>query len=994
MEKIDLHRIYKRKKTDRDIFQELMAFKVREILLIANYYDAYTIEREGQFTDKVYGEYLQVNLYTAPRFTAVASEKEALEILSQRRIHLIIIMAGLDKVTPQMISEHLKDQYPEIPQLMLVNNNADLAYFHSIEEKISRSIERIFVWNGSTKIFLAMSKYIEDKKNLEKDTHLGDIRVILLVEDSIRYYSRYLPLLYSEIVTQTQELIKNEPENDDMSLIMKIRVRPKVILVSTFEEATAVIDKYRDNLIGVISDVKYKHNGVEDEDAGIKLIQYTHRADDKIPCLLQSHEIENAAKAKTVNAEFINKNSVTLSHDITRFIKERLGFGDFIFKNRNGYPIDKARSIEEFKQKLSTIPNESLEYHSIRNGISTWFMARGQISLAKRLRRYRFEDFRSTEEIRHFILQVFESYELKKIRGRIINFRPHLVNSNRYITSLGKGSLGGKGRGMAFMSNFIENVSLKKLIPDLKIVIPKTAVIGVEEYDNFIESNNLIQTIYTEKRYEIVRDTFIKAALPPALRKKLRTYLEVMKKPLAVRSSGLFEDSLNQPFAGVYATYLIPNNHPDIEKRLEDLETAVKLVYSSIYTEESRAYFNAIDYVIEEEKMAVIVQEVVGEEHNGKYYPNVSGVAQSYNFYPFSYIQPEDGFAVIAIGLGAYVVGGEKTYRFCPRYPKLQLASIQDMMRDSQKYFYAIDLDCRNYDLVRDGEKAAIRQYDVKEAENDGTLQYCASVYDFMNDRIVYDFSTRGARILNFPGLLEYDQIPLPASLEILLNIFSQAMGSPVEIEFSLNIENQVPTLYLLQIKPLIKNDFWVDIDQLPIDMTQVLLRATKGMGNGKIETIRDVIYIDPDKFDRLKTEDMAEEIKSLNQKMTESDARYLLIGPGRWGTRDPLTGIPVNWSDISKAQVIVEQGLKDYPLDASLGSHFFHNVTSMKVGYFAIPYDSGDSFINFDILKQQPVIEEYKYARHIRFAEPLTILMDGKKQTSVILYGQEAIQP
>lgn len=991
MGKIDLQRIYKRRKTDRDIFQELMTFKVREILLIANYYDAYTIEREGQFTDKVYGEYLQVNLYTAPRFTSVASEKEAFELLEKRNFHLIIIMAGLDKETPGIVSRHLKEKYPHIPQLMLVNNNADLAYFDSIEQELSKSIERIFVWNGSTTIFLAMAKYIEDKKNLPVDTRLGDIRVILLVEDSIRYYSRYLPLLYSEIVTQTQELIRHEPENDDMSLIMKIRVRPKVILVSTFEEATSIIDHYRDNLLCVISDVKYSRNGIEDEDAGVELIKYAQQTDDKIPCLLQSHDAENARRAKSVKAAFINKNSVILGLEITRFIKERLGFGDFIFKDANGKPIDKASSIEEFRQKLATIPDESIEYHSIRNGISTWFMARGQISLAKRLRRYSFEDFKTTDEIRQFILHVFESYELKKIRGRIINFRPQLVNSNRYITSLGKGSLGGKGRGMAFLSNFIENVSLKKLIPDLKIAIPKTAVIGVDEYDTFIEINNLIQMVYTEKNYDTVKEAFIKGNLSPQLRKRLREYLEVMKKPLAVRSSGLFEDSLSQPFAGVYATYLIPNNHPDLDRRLTELETAVKLVYASIYTDDSRAYFNAIDYVIEEEKMAVIIQEVVGNEHNGKYYPNVSGVAQSYNFYPFSYIKPEDGFAVIAIGLGAYVVGGEKTYRFCPRYPRLQLASIQDAMRDSQKHFYAVDLQNQNYDLTRDGEQAAIKRYELKEAETDGTLTHCASVYDFLNDRIVYDFHTKGARIVNFPGLLEYGQIPLPAVLEVLLDIFAQAMGSPVEIEFSLNMEKETPTLYLLQIKPLIKNDFQINLEHLPIRPDNILLKATKGMGNGRIDSVRHVIYIDPDKFDRLKTEKMAEEVKILNQKLADAGEGYLLIGPGRWGTRDPLTGIPVVWSDISMARVIVEQGLKDYPLDASLGSHFFHNVTSMKVGYFAIPYDSGDSFINFRLLAGQEVMEEMKYARLVRFADPLTILMDGKRQTSLILYGKDA---
>lgn len=987
MEKIDLQRIYKRKKTERDIFQELMTFKVQEILLIANYYDAYTIEREGQFTDKVYGEYLQVNLYTAPRFTAVASEKEALEILAKRSFHLIIIMAGLDKGMPQIISQHIQAIYPHIPQLMLVNNNADLAYFERIKEKLNQTIERIFVWNGSAKIFLAMAKYIEDKKNLDTDTRLGDIRVILLVEDSIRYYSRYLPLLYSEIVTQTQELIRHEPENDDLSLIMKIRVRPKVILVSTFEDAVNIIDKYRNNLIGVISDVKYARNGKEDENAGVELIRYTQQADDKIPCLLQSHDTYNHRKARQLHADFINKNSLTLEHDITDFIKERLGFGDFIFKDANGKPIDKASSIEEFKQKLVTIPDASLKYHSIRNGVSTWLMARGEISLAKKLRRYRFEDFQTLDQIREFIIHVFESSALKKMRGKIINFRPQWVNSSRYITSLGKGSFGGKGRGMAFLCNFIENVYLKKLIPDLHIAIPKTAIIGVEEYDNFIEINNLIQIVYTEKNYEVIKEAFLKARLAPQLIQRLRNYLEVMKKPLAVRSSGLFEDSLSQPFAGVYATFLIPNNHPDPERRLEELETAIKLVYASIYTEESRAYFNAVDYVIEEEKMAVIIQEVTGHEHHGKFYPTISGVAQSYNFYPFSYIKPEDGFAVIAIGLGAYVVGGEKTYRFCPRYPKLQLASFKDLMRDTQKYFYAVDLQSSDYNLKTEGEFAAIKRYDIKEAESDGCLQYCASVYDFLNDRIGYDFNEKGCRILNFPGLLEYEQIPLPGALNVLLDIFSQAMGSPVEIEFSLDLEDNEPTLYLLQIKPLIKNDFWIDIDQENIDPQRILLRTSKGLGHGKLVTIQDVIYIDPEKFNRLKTQEMAEEIKSLNKKLTQTNTFYLLIGPGRWGTRDPLTGIPVNWSDISNAKVIIEQGLQDFPLDASLGSHFFHNVTSMHIGYFAVPFENKDSFINFQILHKQDKVEELQYTTHIRFENPLTILMDGKKQIIMITY-------
>ena len=539
---------------------------------------------------------------------------------------------------------------------------------------------------------------------------------------------------------------------------------------------------------------------------------------------------------------------------------------------------------------------------------------------------------------------------------------------------------------MAFLSNFIENVDFKKLIPKLKIEIPKTAIIGVDEFDNFIDNNGLSRIIYSDESYEEVKAAFIAAPLSQKLRDKLRSYLEVMRKPLAVRSSGLFEDSLSQPFAGVYSTYLIPNNHPDIERRIDDLETAVKLVYSSIFTDSSRAYFHAIDCMIEEEKMAVILQEVVGNEYNGKYYPNISGVAQSYNFYPFSYIKPEDGFAVIALGLGAYVVGGEKTYRFCPRYPKLQLASIQDMARDSQKYFYAIDMIHPDYNLVKDGEDAAIRSYDLKAIEEDGNLQHCASVYDFMNDRIGFDFSVRGPRIVNFPDILQYDYIPLASTLDILLDIFSQAMGAPVEMEFAVNRENKEWKFYVLQIKPLIKNEYHMDIDKENIDMSKAILRADKGMGNGKITDIQDLIYVDPRHFDRLRTEQMAEEVKFFNEKLKATNTPYILIGPGRWGTRDKLTGIPVLWSDISKARIIVEQGLRDFPLDASLGSHFFHNVTSMNVGYFAVPYESDSSFINYDIIRNQQLIEEKEFVRHVRFAKPVTVYMDGKKQTSVIV--------
>lgn len=991
MEEISISKIYKRKKNDRDIFQELMPFKVKEILLVATYYDSYTIVREGQFSDKIVGEYLQLNLYAAPRFTSVATNEEALKALEDRHYDMVILMAGLDKESPLELSQQVKKINADIPVLVLVNNNSDLAYFDRAADKIKNNIDRVFVWNGSTKIFMAMTKYIEDKKNLQPDTKNGDVRVILLAEDSVKYYSRYLPLLYTSVMTQTQKVISDEGDIDELHKILKMRARPKVILVSTFEDAVDVVDKYLDKLLCVISDVRFARDGKLDDDSGVDLIRYVQSKNMKIPCLMQSHDTDNAIRAMQVDADFINKNSDTLALDIYNFIYTKLGFGDFVFRNQSGTRVAMAKSMEEFEEHLKHIPDESLLYHSRRNGISTWLMARGEINIAKKLRRYQIEDFKSVKELRKFCLDVFEASRIKQLRGRIIRFRPNIVNSNHYIVRMGRGSLGGKGRGLAFLSNFIENTYFKKLIKYINISIPKTAVIGVDEYDNFIEKNNLYDQIYLDKNYNKVKELFLKGDIPDKLRDKLRLYLkEIHNKPLAVRSSGLFEDSLMQPFAGVYATYLLPNNDPDLEVRYQQLVTAIKLIYASIFTPEAQSYFNAVDYKIEEEKMAVIIQEVVGQEYNGKYYPNISGVAQSYNYYPFSYMKPEDGFAVLGIGLGKYVVGGEKTHRFCPQYPKLQLASVEDQVKDSQKYFYAIDMHKEKIDLIKDGEDAVTVKYDLSEAEKDGNLLHCASVYDYQNDRLEPDLKLRGPRVVDFANILKYDQVPIANALNVLLNIFKQAMGAPVEIEFAVDLskgKEGMPTFHLLQIKPLIRQEMSVDIDLDKVDRNKLVMLANKGMGNGTVKHIRDVIYMNLPKFDRTKTEDMADEMEVLNQKLKEQDRQYVLFGPGRWGTRDRFTGIPVLWSQISNAKVIVEQGLDDFPLDASLGSHFFHNVTSMNVGYFSVKNNNEQNFVNMEILEQQEVIEETEYFKHVRFKEPLEIMMDGKKQTSVISY-------
>ncbi|NQU85777.1 MAG: pyruvate, phosphate dikinase, partial [Mariniphaga sp.] len=614
LDQITISNLYKRKKNDRDIFQELMPTKVKEVLLVATLYDSYSIVREGQFSDKIRGEYLQLNLYAAPRFTSVNSREEALLILEHRDFDIVIIMAGLDKDIPVKIARDIHKLRPRIPLLLLVNNNADLRYFQIEGQKLD-FVDRVFVWNGNSNVFLAMIKYVEDKKNLARDTQNGNVRVVLLVEDSIQYYSRYLPMLYTTIMSQTQVLVQDETE-DDLHKILKMRARPKVILTSTYEEAVHIIKAYNEYLLCVISDVKFEKNGKDDENAGVDLLRYVKKTVTyPLPIMLQSHDITNAQRAREINAEFINKNSESLSMDILHFMYRRLGFGNFVFKDSTGTPVMEASNLIEFQEKFKIIPDSVLEYHSRRNSFSTWLMARGEINMAKQLIPIKFEDFESTQELKERCLQVFEKEKLEKLRGRIINFNSSLVSSNRFIMRLAKGSLGGKGRGIAFISNFIENIDFHKLIPKINIRIPATAVIGALEYDKFLEMNNLYEDVHNHYDFEITKKLFLEAELDSKISKRLWKYIENVKSPLAVRSSGLFEDSLLQPFSGVYATFLIPNNNPDINIRYQHLVTAVKLVYASIYTESAQAYFDAVKYKIEEEKMAVVIQKVVGHEY-------------------------------------------------------------------------------------------------------------------------------------------------------------------------------------------------------------------------------------------------------------------------------------------------------------------------------------------------------------------------------------------
>jgi hypothetical protein len=985
-----LQKFLNKHNADRDLLHDLMPFKVKEILLVANLYDAYSIEKEGRFSDHILGEYHQLNLTSLPRVTGVSNEDETIEALENKHYDLVILMMGVDKKTPLKIAETIKDRYQYIPTFLLLNNNSDLAVLEE-EKRDLKDIDKVFIWNGDSKVFFAMVKLIEDMVNADNDTKIGLTRVILLVEDSPKYYSRYLPMLYKIIMEQTQRLIE-DVNTDDLYKVLKMRARPKILLAHTYEEAMEIFDQYKDYFLCVISDVCFPKDNKLNKSAGFELIKFIKENVLNLPTVLQSSDPENAKKSYEIKSNFINKNSESLLQDLKSFINYHLGFGHFVYRDNQGRQIAVAKSMLEFESYLKTVPEDSLIYHAVKNQFSLWLMARGEIQIAKIINPLKITDFKSPNQLRDFLINILRLYRNEQEKGKIVNFNEAAVQEENNIVSLAPGALGGKGRGLAFVNTLIYNFKFKELLPLINVRTPKTSIIGTEEFDIFIESNHLVDKIHEIEDYDELRKEFLAGELSYSLKKKLKVFIKLITKPIAVRSSSLFEDSITQPFSGIFETYILPNNHPDPEQRLKQLMNAIKLVYVSIYSKNARNYFKAIDYKVEEEKMAVVLQEVAGHKFGDCYYPHISGTAQSHNFYPVAHMKPDEGFAVAALGLGQYVVEGEKAYRFSPSYPNMDIVSTKDLYKGSQVYFYAVDLNKEDVDLL-EGEDAGLIKLDIDESEKHGTLKHLASVYDPENDQISPGLDSYGPRIVNFANILKYEYIPLAKTITVILDVVKEALGSPVEIEFAVDLtkdEKGLASFYLLQIKPLVchEEDYHVDVDK--IDNEHLVLYSEKTMGNGKIQYIKDVIFVMPDKFDNTKTLEMKDEIDKMNQRMQEAGKKYVLIGPGRWGTRDKFIGIPVAWPQISNAKIIVEMSLDDFNLDASLGSHFFHNVTSMNVGYFSVDHKSINDKIAWDILNNQRLVSESKYFKHVEFKKPLTITMDGRKRFSVITWSND----
>ncbi|MDX9772537.1 MAG: PEP/pyruvate-binding domain-containing protein [Bacteroidales bacterium] len=983
-----LQQFLDRHNAERDVFHDLMPFIVREILLVASLYDAYSIEGEGRFSDYMLGEYYQMSLTTIPRITGVSGEDEAFSRLEARHYDMIIIMVGVDKNNPMKLCRKIKEKYPYIPTYLLLNNPVDIPFVQD-QKRLGVPFDNLFVWTGESKVFFAMAKLLEDKVNVGNDTRIGLTGVILIIEDAPDYYSTYVPMLYTLVLEQTRILIE-DVSSDELYKVLKLRARPKILLATTWEEAISVYEKYKDRLLGVISDMRFPRDGVLNDMAGFDLISLIREEQTNLPTVLQSSDPGNIKYAQKLRANFINKNSETLLQDLKTFINYYLGFGHFVYRDTKGRQIAVAKSMREFEAFLKTVPEDSLVYHAMKNHFSLWLMARGEVKIAKIINPVKISDFDSLREMREFLIEVIRKRRREMNKGKVVNFDEALIIDESNVVSFAGGSLGGKGRGLAFVSTLIYSFELGRLLPGINIKTPVTAIIGTDEFDQFMDSNSLWDLVNKEKKFPELQKQFLAGCLSDDLEEKLRAFIKVNTNPLAVRSSSLFEDSLSQPFSGIFGTYLLPNNHPSAEVRLMQLIGAIKLVFSSIYSDNSRIYFEAINYKVEQEKMAVVIQAVVGKRYGDIFYPHLSGTAQSFNFYPVANMTPHDGFAVAAVGLGQYVLDGERAYRFSPSFPALDIVSINDLTRYSQMEFYAINMACNEVDLLK-GENAGLVKMDISRAEEDGTLKHAASVYSLDNDTLIPGLYDAGPRVINFANILKYDYIPLAKTLKTVLEVVREAFGAPVEIEYAVDLdkdENGRATFYLLQIKPLVGSGAGYSIDPESVYTDDMLLVSRKSMGNGLIDDLTDIIYIEPDLFDNLKTNEMAAEIDAINRKMMSQGRKYVLIGPGRWGTKDRFLGIPVAWPQISNAKVIVEVSLPHYHIDASQGSHFFHNVTSMNIGYLSVNEATAEGVVMWDRLSKQKEIGKGTFFRHVRFAKPLVIRMDGKIGMAVISVG------
>lgn len=970
-------------------FMNLMTRRIFNVLIVANPYDAFMLEDDGRIDEKIFNEYTELGMRYPPTFTQVSTTEEASEVLASTSIDLVICMPGNADNDAFDVARGIKAKFPDIPCVVLT------PFSHGITRRMENEdlsiFDYVFCWLGNTNLIMSIIKLIEDKMNIEHDIAEAGVQMILLVEDSIRFYSSLLPMLYGYILAQSQHF-STEALNPH-SAMLRMRGRPKVVLARTYEEAMELYDRYADNTLGVISDCRFPKGGEKDSEAGLKLLRAIRGRNEYVPLILQSSESENRAKAEAEHFHFIDKNSKAMSIDLRDIMEEHMGFGDFIFRDPKTHEeVMRVRTLKELQDNIFKIPYDSMLYHISRNHMSRWLCARAIFPVSEFLKNITWHKLQDVDLHRRIIFDAIVQYRHMKNIGVVAVFDRGKFDRYAHFARIGDGSLGGKGRGLAFLDSIIKKHPEFNEREGVSVSIPKTVVLCTDVFDQFMESNKLYKIALSDASDEEILKHFLRAQLPDKYIADFFTFFEATDRPIAIRSSSLLEDSHYQPFAGIYSTYMIPNLD-DKYQMLQMLAAAIKSVYASVYYKDSKAYMTATSNVIDQEKMAVILQEVVGKQYGDRYYPNISGVLRSINYYPIGDETSEEGIASLALGLGKYIVDGGQTLRVSPYHPTqvLQTSEMEIALRQTQTQFYALDMKDVGGDFkVDDGFN--ILKLKVKDADKDGSLSYIASTYD-PYDQVIRDGIYEGGRkIISFCGVLQQGVFPLPELLQMSMKFGEEGMRRPVEIEFACNINaDRTGEFYLLQMRPIVDSKQVLDEDLAAIDDSACLLRSHNSLGHGISEDVTDVVYVKTDdNFTASNNPRIADEVERINRKFVAEGKNYVLVGPGRWGSSDYWLGIPVKWPHISVARVIVEAGLPNYRVDPSQGTHFFQNLTSFGVGYFTVNTYKGEGVFRKDVLDAMPAVDETQYVRHVRFDRPLRIMMDGMKQEGVVLLPSE----
>lgn len=971
-------------------FQRLMRHKIREILLVSSLYDNYLFEEDGRLYELIREEYQVLNLSQAPEITHVTTGVEALELLitDEIKYDLIITTLHIEDMHAVRLAQQIRQQGNNIPIILLAYDNRERKELTSNYD--TSIFDRIFIWQGDYKLLIGIIKYAEDKLNAEGDILNVGVQAIILIEDNVKFYSSYLPIIYTEIFRQSQRLI-----SEGVNLthkFLRMRARPKILLCTNYEEAKEYFEKYEQYILGIISDINFKMNGEKDNEAGIKFARFVREKHSDIPILLQSSNLDSESVAHQMGLSFIYKNSPRLHSELREFMMSRFGFGDFIFSTPWGGEVGRAINLKSFEEMLKVVPDESILYHAERNHFSNWFKARTEFWLAYMLRPRKVNDFKSVGHLREELINWLHIYQEIRQRGLITDFNKDVFDAKNSFARIGGGSLGGKARGLGFINTLINNYNIRDKFEGIEITVPSAIVIATDVYDNFLEHNHLENFALQDISDQLITKRFLEAEyFPEEILNKLKDFLEIIKSPLAIRSSSLLEDSQFQPFAGVYETYMIPNNNPDPEIRLQELLECIKCVYASAFFKAAKDYMKVTSYRLEEEKMAVIIQRLVGSEHQDRFYPEFSGVAKSFNFYPVPPQKSTDGIALVCLGLGKTVVDGGNCVRFCPKYPKhlLQFFSTKETIKNAQQFFYALSLNSNLKHTSDDHPEELIKTFDLSVSEKDQTLYNVGSTYSPENDSVYDGISRKGSRVVTFAPVLKHKVFPLAEILDLLLELGTWGMGTPVEIEFAVNTRvtpGKPKEFAMLQMRPLVISREIEELDVENIQQEDLICQSSQVLGNGAIKDIYDVVVVDIQKFERSKSREVASEVSFFNTQLLKEKKPYLLIGVGRWGSLDHWLGIPVTWDQISGASVIVESGFKDFNVTPSQGSHFFQNITSFKVGYFTVNAFDHLGFIDWDWLQCQPTSNELKFTKHITFNEPISVRINGHQNKGIIL--------